>query len=78
MIPITVISCYHYDITRVITFTTPSYPFSPAGSQLWMLFDSNRVLVGTGDSWPEAVQVKKGKYELRLQVHTHHGKCLFV
>jgi tripeptidyl-peptidase-2 len=38
------------------------------GSQLWMLYDGNKRLLGAGDCWPEAVSVPKGKCVLRLQV----------
>lgn len=37
-------------------------------AQMWMLFDANRMLLGSGDAWPSGVQVSKGKLRLSLQV----------
>ena len=34
--------------------------------QMYMLFDANRKLLGTGDIYPSAVQLTKGEYTLRL------------
>ena len=36
--------------------------------QMYMLFDSNRKLLGTGDIYPAAVQLSKGEYTLRLML----------
>eukprot|EP00808_Paulinella_micropora_P028965 g4430.t1 len=37
-------------------------------AQFWMLFDDKKRLVGSGDCWPEAVEVAKGSYLLRLSI----------
>lgn len=37
-------------------------------SQLWMIFDSNKRLLATGDSWPDAIKMSEGKYTVRLQL----------
>ena len=34
--------------------------------QMYMLFDANKKLLGTGDIYPSAVQLSKGEYTLRL------------
>jgi tripeptidyl-peptidase II len=42
---------------------------SPFESQMWMVFDSNKQLMGTGDALHEyPVSLPKGKYTLRLSV----------
>jgi tripeptidyl-peptidase-2 len=37
-------------------------------SQLIMVYDSNKKLLGTADAWPKSVTVPKGKITLRMQV----------
>ena len=37
-------------------------------SQFFMLFDANKRLIGSGDAWPKPVDVKRGKYTVRVQV----------
>ena len=37
-------------------------------SQLFMIFDAAKRLVGSGDAWPKEVSVKKGRYTIRIQV----------
>lgn len=40
-------------------------------SQFVMVYNSKKVLVGSGDAWPSSIKVTKGKYTVRLQVrHT--------
>lgn len=62
---------------------TPRFPLvngvlyeSVFSCQMWMLFDQNKNLLGTGDSWPDPVTLKEGKpYILRFQL-THHNHSL--
>jgi tripeptidyl-peptidase II len=41
---------------------------SPLEAQFWMLFDSNKKLLGSGDAWPDSVKASKGENVLRLSV----------
>ncbi len=44
---------------------------SPFGTQLWMLFDSNKRRVGCDDTFPGPLRLAPGSYRLRLQLrHT--------
>ena len=44
---------------------------SPFGTQLWMIFDSNKKRVGCDDTFPEPLRLSPGSYRLRLQLrHT--------
>ena len=37
-------------------------------SQLYLLFDSNKRLIGSSDAWPKPIDVKRGKYTVRVQI----------
>ena len=37
-------------------------------AQFYMLFDANKRLIGSGDAWPKPIDVKRGKYTVRVQV----------
>lgn len=41
---------------------------SAFGSQLYQVFDSNKKLVASGDCWPDATQLDKGAYTVKLHV----------
>ena len=44
---------------------------SPFGTQLWMLFDSNKRRVGCDDTFPASLALSAGSYRLKLQLrHT--------
>ena len=44
---------------------------SPFGTQLWMIFDSNKRRVGCDDTFPGPLRLSPGSYRLRLQLrHT--------
>ena len=49
---------------------------SPLGSQLIMMYDSNKRLVTTVDFEPKDTSVEKGKYTLSLQLRHHSLKLL--
>lgn len=46
---------------------------NPYGGQLWLLYDSNKQLLGTGDAFAKNYSVKldKGDYVIKLQVQSH-------
>ena len=37
-------------------------------SQFHMVFDANKRLIGSGDAWPKPIDVRRGKYTVRVQV----------
>ena len=37
-------------------------------SQFFLIFDSKRKLLGSGDAWPSAVKIGKGRHVVRLQI----------
>ena len=39
-------------------------------SQFFLIFDSKKKLLGSGDAWPSAVKIGKGRHVIRLQI-TH-------
>jgi len=49
------------------------FTFEPAAcmkyqAQFYMIFDSAKRMVASGDAWPKEAQLKKGSYTLRVQV----------
>jgi hypothetical protein len=63
-------------------FLLPHSPLHPppcsesTRHQLWMLFDANKQMVGTGDSFDNSATVTKGDYTLRLQVRYDDASVL--
>jgi len=57
------------------TKITPRFPAlqgilyeSAFHAQMWFVYDSNKKLVGTGDSWPDEKELVGGKFTARMQV----------
>ena len=47
---------------------------SPFGTQLWMVFDSNKRRVACDDTFPDSLRLPAGSYVLRMQLrHTDEG-----
>ena len=78
---------YEVILTYAITIPAkgkakPTFPYlngrlyeSDFGAQLWMLYDSNKKNIASGDAWPDATKLNKGKYTLKLQVrHSNVAK----
>ena len=72
---------YTFEQPRAGT-VTPRFPEldnqlydSPFGTQLWMVFDSNKKRVGCDDTFPGSLRLPAGSYRLRLQLrHSDEAK----
>ncbi|GFY42745.1 tripeptidyl-peptidase 2 [Trichonephila inaurata madagascariensis] len=58
------------EITPIFSLLSELLYESEYESQIWMLFDYNKQLIGVGDAYPSkyAVKVDKGEFTLKLQV----------
>lgn len=59
--------------TRVSSISEILYE-SNYESQLYMIFNSNKMLVHTGDAWPKKVKLSKDDYTLKLHIRHHELK----
>jgi len=73
---------YSFQLTSKFS-TKVTFPFlnsrlydSPFGSQLYMIFDENKRTVASGDAWPDATTLQKGKYTVHLHVRHDDTKLL--
>lgn len=62
-------------ITRVSSISDILYE-SKYESQLFMIFNSNKMMVHCGDAWPKKVKLGKDDYTLKIQIRHHKLKKL--
>ena len=65
---------YEFEVQKS-GLVTPGFPTGDdrlyeavQGVPFWMLFNEHRQLVAVDDMWPSALRLKRGKYQLRLQL----------